>query len=67
MSPGDLRTKAFGFGRGIFFSGWYLIQMAQRLYSTDADIFRRLNELKASGMSIDDAVKTIAEKKYGAL
>lgn len=35
------------------------------LYSTDADIYKNLNELKASGVTLDDAVKLIAERKYG--
>ncbi len=35
------------------------------LYSTDADIFRGLNELTESGISLDEAVTTIALRKYG--
>ena len=34
------------------------------LYSTDADIFRTLNELVATGMSLDDAVSLLAKRKY---
>ena len=37
------------------------------LYSTDADVFRGINELKASGYGVEEAVKIIAERKYGTL
>jgi len=37
------------------------------LYSTDADIFRGLNELTGSGMNLDDAITTIAMRKYGTV
>lgn len=37
------------------------------LYSTDADVFRGINELKAAGYGVEEAVKIIAERKYGTL
>lgn len=37
------------------------------LYSTDADVFRGLNELTSSGIPLDEAVSIIAERKYGSV
>ncbi len=35
------------------------------LYSTDADIFRGLNDLTRGGMPLDEAISEIAVRKYG--
>jgi len=37
------------------------------LYSTDADVFKALNELTKSGVPLDEAVSIIAERKYGSV
>lgn len=37
------------------------------LYSTDADIFKSLNEMKKSGIPLEVAVQTLAERKYGKI